>query len=109
MAIFPFRAPPSVVVTSDASGEWGCGAWMRLEWFQFQWPANLAHHHIAFKELSADLLAAAVWGAVVEGAASAMAMRQSGGGVCSNGTVVSRQIAHTPPALPVFLRGALPV
>ena len=62
VVIFPSRAPPSVVVTSDASGEWGCGAWMRLEWFQFQWPANSVHHHIAFKELSVALLAAAVWG-----------------------------------------------
>ena len=62
VAIIPSRAPPSVVVTSDASGQWGCGAWVQREWFQFQWPANTAHHHIAFKELSAALLAAAVWG-----------------------------------------------
>ena len=29
---------PQVIVTSDASGSWGCGAYCSSSWFQFQWP-----------------------------------------------------------------------
>ena len=27
----------SVELTSDTSGNWGCGAWCELKWFQMQW------------------------------------------------------------------------
>ena len=62
VAILPSQIHPSISVTSDASGVWGCGAWSRSHWFQYQWPVGTSHHHIAFKELFAALLAAAVWG-----------------------------------------------
>ena len=62
VAIMPPAAPATVDVTSDASGHWGCGAWCRHSWFQFEWPDSAQHHHIAFKELFAVLLSCATWG-----------------------------------------------
>ena len=62
VAFFPPPSLPTVMVTSDASGEWGCGAWSQQAWFQFKWPAASEEHHIAFKELFAILLAGVVWG-----------------------------------------------
>ncbi len=41
-----FLAPPphlpSVEITSDASGSWGCGAWHGDSWFQLPWRLILA-------------------------------------------------------------------
>jgi hypothetical protein len=31
---------PSVTVTSDASGGWGCGAFCANQWFQLAWPVS---------------------------------------------------------------------
>ena len=31
---------PSVVLTSDASGSWGCGAYWSTKWFQFAWASS---------------------------------------------------------------------
>ena len=62
VAVFPLSAPPSFDITSDASGQWGCGAWSLTSWFQFQWPPTASQHHISFLELFAVLLACAVWG-----------------------------------------------
>ena len=53
VGIFPPMAQPTVEFTSDASGNWGCGAWSGTAWFQFQWPQGAAHRHIAFLELVA--------------------------------------------------------
>ena len=61
VGIFPPMAQPTVEFTSDASGNWGCGAWSGTAWFQFQWPQGAAHRHIAFLELVAVLLASTVW------------------------------------------------
>ena len=61
VGIFPLMAQPTVEFTSDASGNWGCGAWSGTAWFQFQWPQGAAHRHIAFLELVAVLLACTVW------------------------------------------------
>ena len=61
IAIIPVPTAVNVVVTSDASGLWGCGAWCQLQWFQYQWPEACAHH-ISFKELFALLVAVATWG-----------------------------------------------
>ena len=63
VALFPPLARPAATVTSDASGEWGCGAWTQRDWYQFQWPTEARHQHIAFKELFAVLMACVVWGA----------------------------------------------
>ena len=62
MAVIQVAAIPEVVVTSDASGNWGCGAWSGTSWFQYQWP-SMCEHHCHYKELFALPLAAAAWGA----------------------------------------------
>ena len=53
---------PDVVVTSDASGSWGCGAFSGSQWFQLQWNSALEGSHITLKELVPIVLAAAIWG-----------------------------------------------
>ena len=56
-------AYPSVSVTSDVSGSWGCGAWSSdHQWFQVQWPASWDSAHIAAKEMVPVVIAVAVWG-----------------------------------------------
>ncbi len=46
---------------SDASGAWGCGAFVGPDWFQLEWPAK-SPTNITTKELIPILLAAIVWG-----------------------------------------------
>ena len=55
---------PSVTLTSDASGSWGCGAYWGSHWFQLAWSntACRADSNIATKELIPIVIAAAVWG-----------------------------------------------
>ena len=50
---------PTVDMTSDASGSWGCGAWHNRSWFQVQWGQRSQTLSIAEKELIPILLA---WG-----------------------------------------------
>ena len=57
---------PSVWCYTDASGSWGCGAFLSTSpapWFQLQWPEDWATRNIAAKELIAIVIAAAIWGA----------------------------------------------
>ena len=42
---------PDLVMTSDASGSWGCGAFFGKQWFMLQWPAGMESTHITTKEL----------------------------------------------------------
>ena len=56
------RSSPVAVITSDASGSWGCGAFCGLEWFQLRWSYYLEHSHISVKELTPIVIAAAMWG-----------------------------------------------
>ncbi len=64
-AIWPPELP-SVSCVSDASGSWGCGAFLPDQsspaWFQLQWPAAWAPEHIAAKEMVPVVVAAALWG-----------------------------------------------
>lgn len=54
---------PSAVVTSDASGGWGCEAYWHSLWFQLAWPdAKSTELSIMAKELVPIVIAAAVWG-----------------------------------------------
>lgn len=54
---------PQAIVTSDASGNWGCGAFNSdSEWFQLQWPSSWKGVHITVKELVPIVVACAVWG-----------------------------------------------
>jgi len=57
------RLPPSAMVTSDASGTWGCGVFTKSgSWFQLKWPQSWVAVNIVPKELLPVVLACAVWG-----------------------------------------------
>ena len=56
---------PGGMVTSDASGSWGCGAFS--SWFQLQWNTNLLSKSIAVKEMVPIIIAAAIWGKLWRG------------------------------------------
>ena len=50
-------------ITSDASGQWGCGAFSSDgEWFQLEWPDSWIGVHITIKELLPMVVAMAMWG-----------------------------------------------
>ena len=54
---------PTVVLTSDASGSWGCGAYTSDGWwFQLQLPESWRDTHITVKELLPIVIGPAVWG-----------------------------------------------
>ena len=58
------RPDPQHMITADASGSWGCGAFgSQGRWFQLRWPQSWASHHIAAKELVPVVMAIALWGA----------------------------------------------
>ena len=57
--------PPTAtshVLTSDASGHWGCGAVFQNLWIQLPWPQQWECVTIAPKELAPIVLAVATWG-----------------------------------------------
>ena len=58
------KARPGAVLTSDASGSWGCRAWCGSHWFQVEWKGlgTTADYGITAKELLPIVVAAAVWG-----------------------------------------------
>ena len=53
---------PTIEMTSDASGVWGCGAWHGNSWFQVPWDDRAINLSIACKELIPIVLACAAWG-----------------------------------------------
>ena len=63
ISLFPNLSPGPEVV-SDASGSWGCGAFLShsRKWFQIPWPPNWLKTNIATKELLPVVVAAAIWG-----------------------------------------------
>ena len=57
------KREPQVVLTTDASGSWGCGAFTSEgEWFQLELPQSWQGVHITVKELLPVVLGTAVWG-----------------------------------------------
>lgn len=70
------RDNPDIVLTSDASGSWGCGAFCGTAWFQYQWPTDMPPSHITLKELLPIVIAAAVWGGKVGKQIHCVQMRQ---------------------------------
>ena len=60
---------PSIVLTSDASGSWGCGAYWGSQCFQLPWSVTACHIdiNIATKELIPIVIAAALWGKMWSG------------------------------------------
>jgi len=55
------RQSPARTISSDASGNWGCGAVCRMQWFQLPWYGHLGHSHIIMKELTPMVIPVAVW------------------------------------------------
>ena len=53
---------PSVVLATNASGNWGCGAVWTSHWFHLKWDGTWSNTNIAVKELVSIILAAAIWG-----------------------------------------------
>ncbi len=53
---------PEILLTSDASGVWGCGAWSGREWFQVAWDEVSREKCIAVKELVPIIIAAVTRG-----------------------------------------------
>ncbi len=51
-----------ITLTSDASGNWGCGAYLGNEWFMLHWSKSFEKVHITVKELAPIVLAAMIWG-----------------------------------------------
>ena len=60
---------PTVVLTSDASGSWGCGAFWNTRWLQLAWSDTACppKTNIATRELIPIVMAAAMWGRFWEG------------------------------------------
>ena len=56
------KANPQYIVTSDASGSWGCGAYEGTKWIQFQWPSTMESSHISVREMIPVVMSAALWG-----------------------------------------------
>jgi len=57
-------------ITSDASGSWGCGAYVSSgEWFQLEWLSSWQPIHITVKELLPVVLSVAIWGSMWQGKA----------------------------------------
>ena len=51
-----------IILTSDASGSWGCGPYYGIHWLQYAWSPLTRDYNITTKELLPIVLAAAVWG-----------------------------------------------
>ena len=56
------RQNPDVILTSDASGSWGCGAYCDGQWLQYQWSDLTVDYNITAKELLPIVFGAAMWG-----------------------------------------------
>ena len=59
------------MLTSDASGAWGCGAWWETRWFQLQWLGlgESASYGITAKVLLPIVVVVASWGKAWQGKA----------------------------------------
>ena len=66
IALMRFLAKEStqITLTTDASGQWGCGGFIEptMAWFQWQWDMCTINDSIAVKELFPILLATALYG-----------------------------------------------
>ena len=59
----PLKAEaPDYIITSDASGSWGCGTFHTNKWFQMQWDSHTASLYNTVKELLPVGIATATWG-----------------------------------------------
>jgi hypothetical protein len=53
---------PQVIIQTDASGTWGCGAFFEGKWLQWQWSEEWLPIPIMAKEMVPIVLSCAVWG-----------------------------------------------
>ena len=60
--MFANDAHPDITITSDASGNWGCGAYVDKQWFMLPWMGPIKDLHITVKELAPIVVAAIMWG-----------------------------------------------
>ena len=58
---------PEHCIQTDASGSWGCGAFLDNHWLQWCWPQKWAHHNFMVKELIPIILSCMVWGRQLAG------------------------------------------
>ena len=58
---------PAALVTSDASGGWGCGAYSGTSWFMLKWAGSIIDSQITVKEMVPVVIAATIWGPVWQG------------------------------------------
>lgn len=54
------RSSPGVVLTSDASGHWRCGAYTGPNWFMLKWVGPICACYIMVKELVPVVVASAL-------------------------------------------------
>ena len=65
MMLNPCCSNPDVVLISDASGSWGCGAFCGNAWFKLQWPAAIKDSHITAKTVTAHYYSCSYLGSPV--------------------------------------------
>jgi len=53
---------PPLIIQTDASGLWGCGAVYNHHWLQLRWIEEWVHKDIMAKELVPVMLMTTVWG-----------------------------------------------
>ena len=100
---------PSVTVTSDMSGSWGCEAMTSdVQWLQLQWPQSWGDVHIATKEMVPVVIALALWGKCWQGCAVLCQSDNNGSGGCVENRVSQGQAADAPAALSAFLHSSCP-
>ena len=64
ISFFPINPSSSILVVSDASGSWGCGAFIKSShhWFQLEWLSHWKGVAIMVKELVPVVVSTATWG-----------------------------------------------
>ena len=95
---------PTVFLTSDASGKWGCGAWWNSCWFQLAWSdtACTEEVNIAMKELIPIVIAAAMWGKNWEGQVCCQCFNEAGVAVLNRRTSRDQDLMHLLQCLSFF-------
>ena len=56
-----YKRPVDILLTTDASGKWGCGGYLNRRWFQLPWNGLWQDMSIAVKELLPIVIACFVW------------------------------------------------
>ena len=93
-AMLPPPTQPFTLV-SDASGNWGCGAYWNLYWFQLPWNNSLVDAHISVKELAPIVLATAIWGKAWKGhTIRVLSDNTAAVAAINNGTSTLEESAH---------------